>query len=490
VRAVDAVGRLRAVTLAAVVSRAFERTLRDFRQWSGAEPGDRLWSLETLLEGRERWLGQMDPTLWRTGQAHALLMDVAVPRLTVRYDLDVHAVPVLREFLRFLDETELLHPGSTRVPTLLKELDRLQPKFDAEMRNPSGFRLAKRIFIAMHDEGVDAADDDAVDKWVEAFNGRSRAERVPVLGHLLDENPQLGTARFVVREGTVAALAPDAPIPPQLERHSHDEHGCDWPAVRLPSEPDLAAAATSSQLLNRMLALARWIGSGRPVTKRGMLLPKDAGALLDELQLPRPKHAIQESTDVMTLNQAWNLAIGTELIQLRRTRVQAGPRLAAHDVLDLWTDIFRLLVERDTGMLSADPKQAEVQSWLQPWGPRAVSALYGKGGATDLDTLLPALTNGFASEAETRASDLLERLAGVHVRGLLAELAEHNAVTVHGAKPDPEVLTAEQEVWLGQPAWVIAPDPGITVRLTGLGTYAVRLRLLAEGCIAPLLQAE
>ena len=44
--------RHHAATLAAVVSRAFERTLRDFRSWSGAEkPGERLWCLETLLEG-------------------------------------------------------------------------------------------------------------------------------------------------------------------------------------------------------------------------------------------------------------------------------------------------------------------------------------------------------------------------------------------------------------------------------------------------------
>jgi hypothetical protein len=449
-----------------------------------------LWSLETLLEGRERWLGHKDPTLWRSGQVHALLMDLAVPHLTVRSDLDLHAVPALREFLRFLDETELLHPGSTRVQTLLKELDRLQPKFDAEMRNPSRFGSAKRMFTAMHDDGIDIADDDAVATWVEAFNGRSPAERAPVLGELLDEDPRLGTARYVVREGTVVAVAPDAPIPPQPARHSHDEHGCGWPAARLPSESELTAAAAGSPLLNRMLNLASWVGSGRPVTKRGMLLPKDVGVLLDELELPRPKRAVQASTDVMTLNQAWNLAICTELIQLRRTKVRAGPRLAEHDVLDLWNEIFRLLVDRDPGMLSADTKQAEVQDWVRPLGPRALSALYGKAEATDLDALLSTVTDGIASEAGTRLTDLLERLAGVHVRGLLAELAEHNAVTVHGARPDPEVLTAEQEAWLGQPAWVIAPDPGITVRLTGLGTYAVRLRLLAEGCAAPLFPAE
>src|SRR3954470_6706216 len=80
--------------------------------------------LETLLEARIRWLDRPDPTLWKTGDVHRLLVDTAAVRLTDAYRLTELGPTVLRSLIDFLDDTDRFHPASMRITALRKELDR------------------------------------------------------------------------------------------------------------------------------------------------------------------------------------------------------------------------------------------------------------------------------------------------------------------------------------------------------------------------------
>lgn len=97
----------------------------------------------------------------------------------------------VREFLRFLDETGQLHPASTRAATLLKELDRLAPRFPAVMADSSRWRLVKRVFTAMMADGVPVDDDAKIDRWAERFSALGPADRRFVLGELMAERSRL-----------------------------------------------------------------------------------------------------------------------------------------------------------------------------------------------------------------------------------------------------------------------------------------------------------
>jgi len=147
--------------------------------------------------------------------------------------------------------------------------------------DPTRWRLAKRLYTAMRAAGVDFSDEDAMDAWVEAFNRRPPADRREVLGDLLDTQPELAHARVVAREGVVAAVDPRAPVPSQVQPDPADEQAGAYPPVTLAEDHELAAAARASILLGRVITLARWVGSGRPVSRRGELIPPDARALED-----------------------------------------------------------------------------------------------------------------------------------------------------------------------------------------------------------------
>src|SRR6266496_4353862 len=109
--------------------------IRDVRQRHG--DGDVILCLELLLEARHNWLNSPDPTLWKTGDAHRLLIDTAAPRLTALRGLTEHGATALRMLVDFLDETDRFHPGSMRAAALRRELDRAAAKFPAAMADES-----------------------------------------------------------------------------------------------------------------------------------------------------------------------------------------------------------------------------------------------------------------------------------------------------------------------------------------------------------------
>ncbi len=145
-----------------MVARLQQRVVEEYTEWAADQQimprGDagRRWRerISVLLQGRADFLGKPDPTRWRSGDVHELLMDHVVPRQVDAWDLAEQGLDTIRDYLRFLDATGRLHPASTRVATLLKELDRVAAKYPAAMADPGRWRLVKRVFTAALADGI------------------------------------------------------------------------------------------------------------------------------------------------------------------------------------------------------------------------------------------------------------------------------------------------------------------------------------------------
>lgn len=494
----------------------FHRVWRDFEAWRAATQDDACPDcLRLLLQGRIDYLAKPDPTHWKSGDVRELLLELAVTRMTDLCDLIGHGVPSLRSYLRFLDETDWLHPGSATMKVLRRELERAAPSYPRTMTDSSRWRLAKRLYTAMRADGVDLDDEDAIAAWVEAFNRRPPADRREVLGELLDAQPELGRARFAAHEGVVAGLDPDAPLPPQFQPDSADDEPAGaYPPVVLADDHQLAAAARVSSLLGGVITLARWVGSGRPVSRRGELIPPDARALTGILGLSGALAEgpgggkLTDMRDVPPLTMAFDLAVETELITVRRSGILPGPRIGECDRLDqgpdadevalgLWEELFDLTA-RQAATPPADPQPSldALSEWSRQWGPRALAMLYERQAAIDIAELIASLVSEHQAtmhhEESTNGPLVLAALLGLTLRATLAELADHGAVTITTPiPPDTQAATPTGPALaaIGLPAWALDDAPGVTAQLTPLGTWAVRRALLAEGAQAPAAKA-
>jgi hypothetical protein len=295
--------------------------------------GNAVCCLEVLLEARENWLNSPDPTLWKSGDAHRLLIDTAAPRLTDAYRLTEYGPTVLRVLVDFLDDSDRFHPASMRIAVLRKELDRATAKFPAAMADEAVWRLAKRIFVAMRADGVDLADSAAVDAWAAAFSVAPTGRRQAVLGVLLDRQPELLACQFVIRGSQVAAIAPGVPVPQQLRRH--DPVTCPDcldapvnPPVALAPINELADAARESALVRKMVVCGRWAGSGRVVTRQGFPSAADTRSLAGALGV-EVGDSFRDPRDHLGLIRGWRPALDIDILRLHRTTVVAGRALAA-----------------------------------------------------------------------------------------------------------------------------------------------------------------
>jgi hypothetical protein len=411
----------------------------------------------------------------------------------------------VRILFDFLADTDRFHPASMRVPTLRKELDRAAARFPAAMADPSVWRLAKRVFMAMGADGVDRGDDAAVDDWAAAFSAAPAERRRAVLGVLLDRQPELLTSRFAIRDGKVAALAPGSPVPPEFHRHDPDNcaHCLDTPAnppIALPPVGELAGAARESTLLRTMLACGHWAAAGRPVTKNGFPPPADTQSLAAAMNM-QLRDSIRDLGGHPGLLRAWRLALDAEVLRLHRTAVVAGPGLATltaamadtadpDHILRVWKDLADIAVTGPTRLPTKGGLSPELDEFIRPWGPRALGELYRNGDQTMVDELVEKLIADYHGSG---TSEMLETVIGAAVRNSLLAASEAGIATVTvppDADADPElapIIDRSHRV-LGEPAWAVVAIPGTRVELTALGRYFVRQNILTEGTPAPLLE--
>jgi hypothetical protein len=490
-----------------VSSRFEQRVIDEFIAWTDG-PGHlpvRRDRIAILLQGRADYLDRPDPTRWRSGDVHDLFMTYVVPRQVDMWELAEHGVDTVREYLRFLDATGRLHPASTRVPTLLKELDRLAPKYPAAMAETSRWRLAKRVFTAAMADGVRIdADPEALDAWAQRFSARDADGRREVLGELMDQHPEYATGTVLINDGQVAVLHAGAPAVKHLVWPDRAcDCGCEeravFPPVAVPDPAVLAKSVTSdgAGLLRQLADLAAWIGDGgRPVDDRGEVRKGDRAGLLVALGLADQPGV---NTEAPAVTRLWRLAIDFDIIQVRRTRIVRGDgatlvsailagEAGTEQTLDLWTDLADALVHPSAP--ARTPKGAELlHDWLRPWMPRFLGLLYAAnagGEPADVEALWDLLLDEYEQRLPPGDPELFAGIAAVGVRQTLADLVRHGAVVVTGANTEPDPRHIATAALLGTAVWAVHPEPGLMAGLTDLGRHLVRQRLLAENADAPL----
>jgi hypothetical protein len=188
------------------------------------------------------------------------------------------------------------------VSTLLKELDRLATKYPAATTDTSRWRLAKRVFTAIRNDGLAPDGDPAVlDEWAYRFNTRDAAGRRAVLGELMDSNPGYATGRLLSHDGQVAILAPSVrPVKHLAWPDRACDCGCEqqarFPAVRLPDPAALAAqvATDGAGVLSKLAALAAWAHEqNRRVDDRGEIRKADRPGPASRPRSARHRHPVR-----------------------------------------------------------------------------------------------------------------------------------------------------------------------------------------------------
>ncbi|WP_432753497.1 hypothetical protein ACE1OA_26675 [Streptomyces sp. JL2001] len=285
------------------------------------------------------------------------------------------------------------------------------------------------------------------------------------------------------------------------------------PPVRLHSDAELARDALVTPLLARAVRLARWAG---PETRVGA-----GGELVDE-QLPAAAEALGLTADEdgrACASEAWRLAVDTGLVEVEDGEdgedddeagaVSTGENLALvtggtpRDILGIWLDGLDAVFADATAPVLDDlaevvGEDGRIDFDLLDWNPEAeaeflegvLGNLYlltvSEGGVGEGAVPLPALAASMIvpDDMGEPTDDVLEQVSEAMMRlDDQFRLLEPIGLVVY--QPVDEALMAEE----GEEPAPTVDDEDVTrygmVRLTPLGLYGVRARMLEAGVDAP-----
>ncbi|WP_406351274.1 hypothetical protein [Streptomyces sp. NBC_00658] len=279
------------------------------------------------------------------------------------------------------------------------------------------------------------------------------------------------------------------------------------PPVRLHSEAELAREALAAPLLSRAARLARWAG---PDTRVG------AGGELAEEQLPEAAAELGLDGDEAAAyaSEAWRVAVDIGLIEIvdeEEGTVTAGEDLALltsgapQDVLGVWlgaldTVLADASVPDLDDLVGAMEDGGEVDLSSLDWDPEAeaefldgvLGNLYlltvGEEGPDEGPVPLPALAASMIvpDDMGEPTNDVLEQVSDAMMR-LDDQFRLLEPIGIVDFQPVDEALMAEPDEESAEPA--AFDDTDVTrygmVRLTPLGLYGIRARLLEAGVSAP-----
>ncbi|WBO67095.1 hypothetical protein [Streptomyces camelliae] len=277
------------------------------------------------------------------------------------------------------------------------------------------------------------------------------------------------------------------------------------PPVRLHPEAELARAALSTPLLSRAARLARWAGPGTRV---------DAGGGLVEEQLPAAAELLGLTGDdaAALASEAWRVAVDAGLVEIadeENGTVRTGEELelltggSPQDVLTVWlaaleTVLADAAVPDLDDLVDALEEGGEVDFSSLDWDPEAegefldgvLGNLYlltvSEGGSGDGPVPLPALAASMLvpDDMGEPTNDVLEQVSDAMMR-LDDQFRTLEPIGLVEYQPVDEALMADGDE---EPAAAV-DDTDVTrygmVRLTPLGAYGLRARLLEAGFEAP-----
>ncbi|MFF3738303.1 hypothetical protein [Streptomyces sp. NPDC002566] len=299
------------------------------------------------------------------------------------------------------------------------------------------------------------------------------------------------------------------------------------PPVRLISEAELARDALSTPLLARAARLARWAGPGTLV---------DAGGGLVDEQLPAAAELLGLTGDdaAACASEAWRVAVDTGLVEItdeENGAVAPGEELALltggspHDVLAVWLAALETVLadasvpDLDDLIDAMDADGGHVDFSQLDFDPEREAAfldgvlgnLYlltvGEDGPGDAAVPLPALAASMIvpGDAAEPSNDMLEQISDAMMR-LDDQFRLLEPIGLVSYRPVDEALMRDADEsggtagaegsggsggagGSGEGAAASADDIEVArygmVRLTPLGLYGLRARLLEAGFTAP-----
>ncbi|ANP54325.1 hypothetical protein J2Z21_006301 [Streptomyces griseochromogenes] len=280
------------------------------------------------------------------------------------------------------------------------------------------------------------------------------------------------------------------------------------PPVRLHPEAELARAALSTPLLSRAARLARWAGPDTRV---------DAGGGLVEEQLPAAAELLGLGGDdaAAYASEAWRVAVDAGLVEITDEEagtVAAGEELALltggspHDVLAVWLAALETVIADASvpdldDLIDTMDEGGTVDFSSLDWDPEAeaefldgvLGNLYlltvGEDGPGEAPVPLPALAASMIvpSDMGQPTNDVLEQVSDAMMR-LDDQFRMLEPAGLVAYQPVDEALMADMEDAGEEPAAPV-DDTDVSrygmVRLTPLGAYGLRARLLEAGFQAP-----
>jgi hypothetical protein len=276
------------------------------------------------------------------------------------------------------------------------------------------------------------------------------------------------------------------------------------PPVRLHSEAELARDALAAPLFSRAARLARWAG---PDTRVGV-----GGELVEE-QLPRAAAELGLSGDdaAAVAGEAWQVAVDTGLVEIadeEEGTVRAGEDLSLltsggpRDVLGVWLGALETVLADASvpdldDLVGAMDEGGEIDFSSLDWDPEAeaefldgvLGNLYlltvSEEGPGDGPVPLPALAASMIvpDDMGEPTNDVLEQVSDAMMR-LDDQFRLLEPIGLVDFQPVDEALMADTGE---EPAAVDETDVSRygMVRLTPLGLYGMRARLLETGVLAP-----
>lgn len=295
------------------------------------------------------------------------------------------------------------------------------------------------------------------------------------------------------------------------------------PPVRLHTEAELARDALAAPLLARAVRLARWAGPDTRVGAGGELVDAQLPAAAEHLGLVADEDGAAEASE------AWRLAVDTGLVEVEdpatepdtdaeeegfaddvEGTVTAGENLALltggspQDVLAIWLDGLEAAHADATAPVFDDfadlvGEDGSIDFDALDWDPETeaefLDGVLGNlylltvgEGAGDESVPLPALAASMIvpDDMGEPTDDILEQVSDAMMR-LDDQFRVLEPIGIVEYRPVDEALLAEE----GEESESPADDDDVTrygmVKLTPLGIYGIRARMLDAGVDAPAI---
>ncbi|WP_433376167.1 hypothetical protein [Streptosporangium sp. CA-115845] len=424
---------------------------------------------------------------WDARQVRRFLLEWIPRHLAAERDVLATAPENLLTLLRYLAASGLRDPRGASLAELEAAVAEATAEYPAALADPARQGIGKFWAQTALDNGIVLDDERAV----AGFQREVDAGRIRFDADVLDK---LLWAEF-------AGSGPD------------DERAFPQAPVALPPTAELAAEAAQSEVVRQLIALTGWVGTGgRPLTKTGNLRLADARELAALLGTGEQDLRVRSSAELprVSLLLAW--AKKTGLVRVRKGHLvpvaKAAPLL--RDPEALWRRAFEAVFELGTEICAPTfrgPGSSMLATAFDLLLPDVLNAMYGMPIPMPVarlqETVWLACQEYFVLDPEEDGfrQDIWRRRAEGDLLAVFDALAGLGAVEPSHGMPD-ELYSSDLRPGefgeFGEDDLPLPPEararllprlaePGPLVRLTPLGTRAVRERLLADGRDAPLL---